>query len=294
MSQNDPLQQQAVVVARYTQDRHTTFEDLVTVEEPLEIRLIFPAISTDLQANFVSKQSRTIAITMRTPGNDSELAIGFLASEGILKNKTQILGIRPTKRNQNDSIPNNLVEVELSENCQFDFQQLQRHFSINSSCGVCGKTSMDAVKSIGIVCCTKSNYITKEIIFDLPERLKRSQTLFRKTGGIHGAGLFDINGQLLECREDVGRHNAVDKVLGCRMLSDHDHPNRAAPILVVSGRASFELVQKAIVASLEVMVAVGAPSSLAVETAREFGLTLVGFAAKNQFNVYSHAHRITN
>ncbi|MBZ5609326.1 MAG: formate dehydrogenase accessory sulfurtransferase FdhD [Acidobacteriia bacterium] len=244
----------------------STLQDLLPVEEPLEIRLC----------------DRTVSITMRTPGQDLELAAGFLFTEGIVEGAHQILDIQSSK---------NTVTVALKADVEIDFERLERHFYTTSSCGVCGKTSIEALQMQG--CPTLPGNVPavpSRVIHDLPAALRQDQAIFERTGGLHGAALFDPAGKLLLVREDVGRHNAVDKVVGGEMLAGRTP--LAGKLLLVSGRASFELTQKALMAGIPILAAVGAPSSLAVETARRFNMTLLGFVREGRFNIYSGASRI--
>lgn len=251
--------------------------DTLAVEEPLEIRV------------GIGKQHRAISITMRTPGADAELAAGFLFTEGILESKNQIKTIKHCGKFPNNQ---NTIRVDLTENTQIDFKRLERNFYTTSSCGVCGKSSLEALTVAGAERILQSDLtkISPEIIHDLPETLRKNQTVFDETGGLHAAALFDFAGNLLDLKEDVGRHNAVDKLIGGQFLDDK--LPLAGKILFLSGRASFELVQKAVMAQIPVICAVGAPSSLAVEAAREFNITLLGFVRENRFNVYYGGERI--
>ncbi len=228
---------------------------------------------------------------MRTPGNDFELAAGFLFTEGILNSKEQINSIKHCGKFPNNQ---NTVRLDLNENTNIDFEKLQRNFYTTSSCGVCGKTSLEALFVSGAekIVQKESPTISDEIIHDLPEKLKRNQTIFGETGGLHAAALFDISGNLQNLREDVGRHNAVDKLIGAEFLADN--LPLSDKILFLSGRASFELVQKAVMAQIPFICAVGAPSSLAVKAAQEFNVTLLGFVRDERFNIYCGAQRITD
>jgi len=242
-------------------------QDLLAVEEPLEIRI----------------GDRNVAITMRTPGNDEELAAGFLFTEGIVKVPASISRIQINARN--------VVTVSLANEDETDLDRLERHFYLSSSCGVCGKASIQSLEASGCTSPPRAGpMLSREIIHRMPEVLRTRQMVFDRTGGLHAAALFDTTGELLEAREDVGRHNAVDKLIGAAVLRGqvplHDR------VLMVSGRASFELVQKALMAGIAVMAAVGAPSSLAVETALRFGMTLAGFVRDGRFNVYSGEWRL--
>jgi FdhD protein len=250
--------------------------DTLAVEEPLEIRIGF------------GKEHRAISITMRTPGNDAELAAGFLFTEGILQTPRQIISIKHCGKFPNNQ---NTIRIDLAENTTIDFKKLERNFYTTSSCGVCGKTSLDALAT-GAKRIETSDYprVSGEIIHQLPEILRESQTVFDETGGLHAAALFDVLGKLIDLKEDVGRHNAVDKLIG-RQFLENNLP-LADTILFLSGRASFELIQKAVMAQIPFVCAVGAPSSLAVEAAKEFNITLLGFVRDHRFNIYCGAERI--
>jgi len=255
--------------------------DLLAIEEPLEIRIGF-GLAND-------RQQKSISVTMRTPGHDFELAVGFLFTEGIIHSFDQIESIKYCEDAGKQDEKENVVRVELKPDVQLDFEKLQRHFYTSSSCGVCGKTSIDSVK----VNCTSIQgdlKVSPEIIHTLPDALRKAQAVFEYTGGLHASALFDTKGNLIILREDVGRHNALDKVIGA-MLFKKETP-LSDYILLVSGRASFELVQKAAVAGISVLAAVGAPSSLAVQLARETGITLLGFVRDKRFNIYCGDHRI--
>lgn len=258
-------------------------EDLLAREEPLEIRLAF-------EKEGVSHQ-KSISVTMRTPGHDEELALGFLFTEGIINGIDQIKKIYQTPVRRKEA-KNNIIVVELKEGHIIDFKKLERHFYTTSSCGVCGKASIEAVE----VQChfeipEEVPKVTAKLIHELPDLLLKSQSIFDCTGGLHGAGLFDKTGKLLLSKEDIGRHNALDKLIGCSLK------NNSVPlfenIILVSGRAGFELVQKCAVAGVPILAAVGAPSSLAVQLAEDNGMTLIGFLRNGQFNIYSHPERIT-
>lgn len=261
----------AVDIRKFKGDSAGDAPDLLAVEEPLEIRLEYGPAGQRVQKN--------LSVTMRTPGTDDDLAAGFLFTEGIVQRAADIAGIRGFA---------NSVTVVLSPDLAVDLQKLERHFYTSSSCGVCGKTSIDAVKTATHHSLTAPNgdwAISPEIIYTLPDALRRVQDTFDVTGGLHASALFDRAGRLLALREDVGRHNALDKLIGHYFrqglvpLGEH--------ILLLSGRASFELLQKAAMAGIRIVCAVGAPSSLAVETAESFGIALIGFLRDNRFNVYS-------
>jgi FdhD protein len=264
-----------VPVKRIDGGSSSSFQDLLAIEEPLEIRL----------------GDQPVSITMRTPGHDFELAAGFLFTEGILQGSHQIHRIRRTAVTGNSRQAGNSVTVELNAGAEVDFKRLERHFYTSSSCGVCGKASIDAIQMQGCpVLPRDSPLVQSEVIHRLPEALRHQQAVFERTGGLHAAALFDAKGNLLLLREDVGRHNAVDKLIGAEMLRDHTPLHDK--LILVSGRVSFELTQKALMAGIPFMAAVGAPSSLAVETAMRFNMTLVGFVRDGRFNIYSGASRI--
>jgi FdhD protein len=269
----------AAVLVRCVAGAHTTVQpDELAVEEPLEIRL-----ACDQGGRRVR---RGISVTMRTPGHDGELAVGFLFTEGILEAPEQVAAVE-------DWGPGNVVRVELKPGIEVDLARLERHFYTASSCGVCGKASLDAVCVAPRAAPIAGRpLIESEVIHHLPESLRAAQGVFDRTGGLHASALFEPGGRLIDLREDVGRHNALDKLIGAAFLAGRT-PLRDA-ILLVSGRASFELVQKAAVAGIPVLAAVGAPSSLAVELARRHGLTLLGFVRPERFNIYSGPERIVH
>ena len=244
--------------------------DALAVEEPLEIRV----------------RGRSVAVTMRTPGHDHELAAGFLFNERVIRERRHLVDIAPCRASRE---PQNTLNVFLRSGVEVDFAQLSRHVFANSSCGLCGKSSIAAVKRhFPPVISTLA--VPASTLLQLPERMRRAQTTFAKTGGLHAAAIFDANGDLLALREDVGRHNAVDKVLGWGFLE-----NRLpfdTHLLLVSGRASFEILQKSLAARIPIVCAVSAPSSLAVQFAGESGQTLVGFLRSTGMNVYCGAKRI--
>ncbi|HTA66918.1 MAG TPA: formate dehydrogenase accessory sulfurtransferase FdhD [Bryobacteraceae bacterium] len=254
-------------VQRIEGDSSASFQDLLAVEEPLEIRL----------------GDKTISITMRTPGYDPELAAGFLFTEGILNGPHQIRDIKHSK---------NSITVQLNPDVEVDFERLQRNFYTTSSCGVCGKASIEALRIQGCPVLPRSSAtLDATLIHRLPQAQRDEQAVFQRTGGLHAAALFDFQGNLILLREDVGRHNAVDKLIGAQMLAGRTPLSDT--LLLVSGRASFELTQKALMAGIPILAAVGAPSSLAVETAQRFNMTLLGFVRDGRFNIYSGASRIT-
>jgi FdhD protein len=258
-----------------------SFHDALAVEEPLEIRVEYGANDKRIR--------KAVSITMRTPGDDRELAAGFLFTEGILNCPAQVESIRHC--GPPDSGTRNTLVVRLADEMNVDLKRLERHFYTSSSCGVCGKTSIEALDT-GAERIPRDNYpkIESNMIHSLPTKLRRSQSVFQQTGGLHASALFNTDGDLVIVREDVGRHNALDKVIGAKFLADEIPLSEK--ILLVSGRASFELVQKALMAGIPILAAVGAPSSLAVELAAEFGMTLIGFVRDGRFNIYCGAERI--
>jgi len=270
------------------------FEDALAVEEPLEIRLGFERDG--------KLTHRAISITMRTPGNDGELAPGFLFTEGIIKSHDQIKQIRHCGLaigkgkgaiDRAKALNSNTIRVDLNDGVDIDLKRLERHFYTTSSCGVCGKSSIDALKTGAEKIVNKDQpKIDVNVIHGLPKILRESQDVFEQTGGLHASALFNTNGELDIVREDVGRHNALDKVIGAKFIESKTP--LSDKILLVSGRASFELVQKALMAGIPILAAVGAPSSLAVELADEFGMTLVGFVRDGRFNIYTGNKRIVN
>jgi FdhD protein len=254
----------------------------VATEEPLEIQL-------GLERRGGIRTVRSVSVTMRTPGADAELAAGFLFTEGILSSPGQVESIAPAPDGTGGS--GNRIRVTLRPGVDVDLRSLERNFYTASSCGVCGKASLEALRMNGRASLDPDLPVVEAAALSrMPSILRQSQSVFDRTGGLHAAALFDASGNLLGLREDVGRHNAVDKVLGEQFLGG------AMPlsgrVLFVSGRASFELMQKAVTAGIAVLAAVGAPSSLAVDVARGFGATLVGFVRDGRMNVYSGAQRI--
>ena len=257
--------------------------DSVAVEEPLEIQLCAPSAE--------DSAARIISITMRTPGHDEELALGFLFTEGIITGPDQVASATHCGPEAPDSGYRNVIRVELGPGVHVDLSRLERHFYTTSSCGVCGKSSLDALRVSGQQPMTGNrSRFSREVIVSLPDKLRTKQEVFASTGGLHAAAAFTADGEISLVREDVGRHNAVDKVVGALLVANR-LPAREMGLLV-SGRASFELMQKALVAGFPLLAAVGAPSSLAVSLAREFHMTLVGFLRRGNFNIYSHAERL--
>ncbi|MCZ6888823.1 MAG: formate dehydrogenase accessory sulfurtransferase FdhD [Gammaproteobacteria bacterium] len=257
---------------------------MITLEEPLEIRLA--------HGSGDARTEQTISITMRTPGQDSELALGFLFTEGIVASANDVDSVEHCGPPSPDKGLQNVVKVELAPGVEFDSDLLARHFYTTSSCGVCGKTSIAAVRvNIPEYSADDTFSIDAATLGQLPARLTKDQGEFNRTGGLHASGLFDTAGKVAVLREDVGRHNALDKLVGSQLdagtLPLHDRG------IILSGRASFELLQKAAMAGCPFVASIGPPSSLAVELAEEQGISLVGFLKTHRFNIYTHPERIT-
>lgn len=249
--------------------------DELAIEEPLEIRLQYGPAG--------DRREQSVSITMRTPGDDIQLAMGFLFTEGIIPDAGAIEMI--------STYTSNSILVSLQKNISLDLGKLQRHFYTTSSCGVCGKSSLEALRTVCPASTAANEWnVSKEIIHQLPAHLQQQQAIFSSTGGLHAAALFDRNGNFITAKEDIGRHNAVDKLIGSALqdnatpLDDH--------ILLLSGRACFELIQKAAMAGIQLVAAVGAPSSLAVQLAQECNMTLIGFVRDQRFNIYAGTQRI--
>jgi FdhD protein len=266
----------SVEVHRVSQAESHIETDLLAVEEPLEIRI---GCTIDGQ-----RVRQSISVTMRTPGDDSDLVIGYLFTEGIVTGREQIQAVQSCGGK-------NAVRVDLRPDVAVDLKRLDRQSFTSSSCGMCGKTTIDSIRvRLARRGPLNSSPVDAEVIQRMPGALRGAQSIFKRTGGLHASALFDLNGNLQALREDVGRHNALDKVIGSEFMAGHTL--LAERILLVSGRASFELVQKAAVAGIPILAAVGAPSSLAVELAAESGMTLIGFVKPERFNVYVGAERI--
>ena len=255
----------------------TPADDLLAVEEPLEIQLRYFDSGRYLQ--------KSVSVTMRTPGNDEELATGFLFTEGIIQRQDQVRTIAT------DPLDENKISIVLEDNAEPVLQHTDRNFYTTSSCGVCGKASIDAIKTVSPFARTDDLIrLEPALICKLPDLLRQQQEVFEQTGGLHASAFFDLEGRFITMREDVGRHNALDKVIGHAFTKGFLPLHQV--ILLLSGRASFELVQKAAMAGIKVIAAVGAPSSLAVSLAEEQGITLMGFLRNERFNIYSAVQRI--
>src|ERR1700733_505498 len=286
------------IVHRFIANQAQTMTDTLAVEEPLELQLAYGAVG--------SRQVKSISVTMRTPGNDFELAAGFLLTEGIVSDSSDISKIsyvtgpsnevRTTPAAQNTTIlpyqpERNVVRVELATDIAISMANLERNFYTTSSCGICGKASLLALRTVCPPRAANTLKVPANLLYSLPDKLRADQDVFERTGGLHASGLFDSEGHIHSIREDVGRHNAVDKLMGAEFLADRI-PLRQK-LLLLSGRASFELLQKALMGGIPMVVSVGAPSSLAVAVAKEFDITLIGFLRGDYFNVYHGAERIS-
>ncbi len=279
-----PLYLQSTKIKRiYALNDGEDTDDLIVVEEPLEIRLEFGSAE--------HREQKSLSVTMRTPGHDLELAVGFLFSESIIKRKRDIRTVRHCHSSTlKPEEVGNVVLVSLQPHIVPDLQKLEKFFYTSSSCGVCGKSSLEAVAQTCHILWNQKVEVSPEVLEGLSEKLRYHQAVFKHTGGLHAAGLFDSKGNLQLIREDVGRHNALDKLIGAALMEDRlplqNH------IIFLSSRLSFELVQKSLMAEVPVLCAVSAPSSLAVNLARAHGQTLVGFMRKGKFNVYSDRERV--
>ncbi|MCD0472243.1 formate dehydrogenase accessory sulfurtransferase FdhD [Flavobacterium sp. JAS] len=267
-----------VLIEKVAGFKSSAVSDILSVEEPLEIKILYGSENQRIQKN--------ISVTMRTPGNDPELAVGFLFTEGIISSYQVVKEVSHlqtgcTKQKKNS------IQVELKEDFVPHLMQADRNFYTTSSCGVCGKGSIESIKTVSSFSTINRPRlnISLDVLYQLPQKLRIAQSDFASTGGIHASGLFSAEGDLILLQEDVGRHNALDKLIGAALTSDLLSLNKH--ILLLSGRASFELIQKAAMAGISVVAAIGAPSSLAVELAVEFNMTLLGFLKEDRFNIYN-------
>ena len=267
-------------VRTFEKDKTRLRSDVLATEEPMEVRLV------------TADETKTVAITMRTPGNDFELAAGFLHGEGIVSSREEIRRISYCVDREVDADQRyNIVNVEVAGGSRdYDLPSLERHFYTTSACGVCGKASLEQLELRGCPVIPPGPEVSPETIYALPDRLREAQGLFDATGGLHAAALFDADGNLVALREDVGRHNATDKLVGWALLEGRLPLSQN--IVMVSGRSSFEILQKTLTAGVPVVCAISAPSSLAVDVANEFGITLVGFLRGERFNIYAGFDRI--
>lgn len=273
---------QKLNIQRYIKGKVFPVTDLLAVEEPLQILLQYGPQT--------ARKERPLTITMRTPGQDFELAMGLLMSEGLIESPDEVMGMRYCEQVKDPAEQDNVLRVSMQADWEGEIERMERNFYSSASCGVCGKTAIDAVFQSCESLAFGKAAIDPSILAKLADALGERQSLFRHTGGIHAAALFSITGELLLLREDIGRHNALDKLIGA--LSQAKEINKAEAILFLSGRVGFELVQKAIKASLPVIVALGAPTSLAVQLAERHQQTLIGFLKPERFNVYSGAERL--
>ncbi len=273
-----------VQLRRFFEDNSQLTGDVLAIEEPMEIRIAW--------GKGTQRGEKSLSITMRTPGADVDLAMGFLFTEGIIARSSDILAVKFPAAGLQEDARENVILLELHPDLAFEPDRLSRHFYTSSSCGVCGKTSIELVQQT--ICHFPKKgvpQVSKQILTQLSEALVRAQPIFSQTGGIHAAGLFSPGGELLLGREDVGRHNALDKLIGAALRKDLIPLSEY--VLLVSGRASFELVQKALMAGIPLLAAVGAPSSLAVELAEDYDMTLIGFLKEHSFNLYAGPGRLT-
>jgi len=274
-----PRSRQRARVVRFESDGVRERNDELATEEPLEIRLV------------AGGETRTLAVTMRTPGSDFELAAGYLHGEGVVSDRADVRRIRYCTDPELDAAQQyNVVSVELAAASLPDLRGLERHSFTSSACGVCGRAGLESLEAAGCESLPAGPEVSAQALLGLPDTLRRSQGIFESTGGLHAAGLFTADGHLVCLREDVGRHNAVDKVVGWAVLEGHLPLSKH--VLMVSGRSSYEIVQKALAARVPIVCSVSAPSSLAVDVAKRFGMTLVGFLREGRFNVYAGAERV--
>ena len=271
-----------VSIRRVSGKKDRKVSDLVVVEEPLEIRIGY--------GEETARQQVTITVTMRTPGDDEHLCLGFIYTEGMVSSAHNVVSAKYCSNVGVENGGNNVMRVELTADILFNPNDFQRNFYTNSSCGVCGKASIDHVKQTCKPVPDTSLMVSRKSILQLPLKLELAQDVFKHTGGLHACGLFEQNGKLVLHKEDVGRHNALDKLIG-HMLLENKLP-ASDKILMLSGRISFELVQKAVRAGIPIIAAVGAPSSLSISLAEEYGVTLVGFLRDKGFNIYTGFQQI--
>ena len=270
-------------ITKFTKYKLENIEDLISIEEPLEISLKFKD-----KEKWITK---SLSITMRTPGHDKDLVRGFLFNEQIIQNINDIENIESFGNKVGQYNIQNKILVTLNNSQNVNISKIKRDFLTNSSCGVCGKSSLDALEIIKKDKTSKSNpRLSKEIIINSPSVLRKNQSEFAKTGGIHASGLFSSNGNLISLREDVGRHNALDKMIGDALLNNYLEPNDQ--FITCSGRLNFELVQKVLMTNIGLMIGVGAPTSLAIDLANRFDMTLIGFVKEDSFNIYTNNQKV--
>ena len=270
-------------ITKFNKNEFKNIEDLISIEEPLEISLKYKEKDEWL--------TKSLSITMRTPGHDEDLVRGFLYNEQIVKDLKDIRSIESFGEKVGQYKIKNKVLVTLNNSENINISKIKRDFLTNSSCGVCGKSSLDALEIIKKEKTPKSEpKLNKDIVIKSPSILKENQSEFSKTGGIHASGLFSSNGDLISLREDVGRHNALDKMIGDSLLNNYFQPNNQ--FITCSGRLNFELVQKVLMTNIGIMIGVGAPTSLAIDLANKFDMTLIGFVKRDSFNIYTNNQKI--
>ncbi len=270
-------------VTKFIKNKFENIEDLISIEEPLEISLKYKEKDEWL--------TKSLSITMRTPGHDEDLVRGFLFNEQIIQNIKDIKSIESYGEKVGQYKIQNKILVTLNNSENINISKIKRDFLTNSSCGVCGKSSLDALEIVKKDKTPKSNpKLTKDVIIESPTTLRKNQSEFSKTGGIHASGLFSSDGKLISLREDVGRHNALDKMIGDSLLKDILEPNDQ--FVTCSGRLNFELVQKVLMTNIGLMIGVGAPTSLAIDLANKFDMTLVGFVKDDSFNIYTNNQKV--
>ena len=270
-------------ITKFTKDKLENIEDLISIEEPLEISLKFKD-----KEKWVTK---SLSITMRTPGHDEDLVRGFLFNEQIIQSINDIDNIEIFGDKVGQYNIQNKILITLNNSQNINISKIKRDFLTNSSCGVCGKSSLDALEIIKKDKTPKSNpKLSKEIIINSPSTLRKNQSEFAKTGGIHASGLFTSDGKLISLREDVGRHNALDKMIGDSLINNYLEPNNQ--FITCSGRLNFELVQKVLMTNIGLMIGVGAPTSLAIDLANRFDMTLIGFVKEDSFNIYTNNQKV--
>ena len=270
-------------VTKFRKNQFENTEDQISIEEPLEISLKYKE-----KENWITK---SLSITMRTPGHDEDLVRGFLFNEQIIQNLDNIKSIESFGNKVGQYNIQNKILITINDASNIDITKIKRDFLTNSSCGVCGKSSLDALEIIKKDRTSKLNpKLSKKIIINSPSTLRENQSEFAKTGGIHASGLFSANGDLLSLREDVGRHNALDKLIGDSLKNNYLKPNDQ--FITCSGRLNFELVQKVLMTNIGLMIGVGAPTSLAIDLANRFDMTLIGFVKEDSFNIYTNNQKV--
>ena len=270
-------------IVKFRENKFENVDDFISIEEPLEISIRYKEHDKWIK--------NSLSITMRTPGHDEDLVRGFLFNEQIIQNIKDIESIESFGEKVGQYKIQNKILVTLNNSKNIDISKIKRDFLSNSSCGVCGKSSLDALEITKKQNASKSNpKISKDIIIKSPNTLRQNQSEFAKTGGIHASGLFSSNGDLLSLKEDVGRHNALDKLIGCALKNNQIDPKNQ--FITCSGRLNFELVQKVLMTDIGIMIGVGAPTSLAIDLANKFDITLVGFVKRDSFNIYTNNKKV--